>query len=149
MAHRWAGMGQEFFDRCVAAGIDPAIALGFFSVESTYGTAGLATQNHNFGNIRSSAGGFRSYGSWMEGLDDWLNLMNNEYLPSDKFNAQTVDEVIPIYAPASDNNNEGEYIGAVRSRVADWRQRTEESGTLENSEQSEKDPIYNFDTCEQ
>lgn len=123
-----AGMGQEFFDRCVAAGIDPAIALGFFSVESTYGTAGLATQNNNFGNIRSSAGGFRSYGSWMEGLDDWLNLMNKEYLPTDGFNAQSVDEVIPIYAPAFDGNNEGEYIGAVRSRVADWRERTEESG---------------------
>lgn len=119
-----AGQGQEIYDRCVAAGVDPAIALGFFSVESTYGTAGLATQNRNFGNIRSSDGGFRNYASWMDGLDDWLNLMVDEYADPQGFNAQTVDEAIPIYAPASDNNNPAEYIGAVRSRVEDWRERS-------------------------
>jgi hypothetical protein len=120
-----AGQGQEFFDRCVAAGVDPAIALGFFSVESTYGTAGLATENMNFGNIRADANSFRSYDSWLDGLDDWLNLMTNEYVDPNGFDAQTVDEAIPIYAPVSDGNDPATYIGAVRSRVQDWRDRSQ------------------------
>jgi murein DD-endopeptidase MepM/ murein hydrolase activator NlpD len=59
----------------------------------------------------------------MESLDDWLNLMNNEYLNSNGFNVQTVDQAIPIYAPASDGNDTSVYINAVRSRVSEWRQR--------------------------
>ncbi|HEY9787317.1 MAG TPA: C39 family peptidase [Candidatus Obscuribacterales bacterium] len=121
-----AGQGEQIYSMCVKAGIDPAIALGFFFAESSAGTDGLAVQTKSWGNIRDpKTGGFVSYPSFLDGLQDWLDLMNDLYLaPESKggFGVSTVDEAIPIYAPSSDGNNPSQYIETMRSRVAGWRQ---------------------------
>ena len=119
----WIELGQKY-------GIDPAYALAFFVHESTAGTnpgwAGLkpgGESTHNIGNIICAGysrcfGRFRDYTSWDEGIDDWYKLIANEYI--DGRGAQTIEQIIPIYAPAFENNVDA-YVNAVVSTVDTWR----------------------------
>lgn len=121
-----AGQGQEIFDRCVAAGIDPAPCMAFFAKESTFGTDGLAVRTNSWGNIRKTdgSGDFVSYPSFMDGLDHWLDLIKNTYLKPESeggFGVSTVEEAIPIYAPSFENDTQ-KYIDDVTSWMATWRQ---------------------------
>lgn len=120
-----AGQGQEIFEICVERGIDPALALGFFGKESTFGTDGAATQTNSWGNIKNGQGGWRTYDSYLDGLVDWCDLMNDEYVKPVSEGGRglpTLDTAIPVYAPSSDNNDVGKYINDVASWIADWRQ---------------------------
>lgn len=119
------GYGQEIFDRCVAGGIDPAIALAFFACESTFGTDGIAVDTKSWGNIRSTdgSGGFKSYPSYMDGLQDWIGLMNDLYVaPPEQggFGFTTADEALTKYAPPSENDTNG-YANKVATLVSEWR----------------------------
>jgi hypothetical protein len=119
----WIALGQQY-------GIDPAYALAFFIHESTAGTnpgwAGLKPgggSTHNVGNIICAGyttcyGRFRDYASWDEGIEDWYKLIAREYIEGR--GAQTVEQIIPIYAPAFENNVDG-YVNAVISMVDGWR----------------------------
>jgi hypothetical protein len=103
--------------------IDNAFALAFFHHESSYGVAGIATVTHSLGNIRCSAGyacldGYRAYPTWADGARDWYQLISTVYLPN---GLNTVSKIIPVYAPAADNNNEAVYIQSVLSDVARYR----------------------------
>jgi hypothetical protein len=126
------GQGQAFYDLGVEYGIDPAYALAFFIHESSAGTnpawAGLkgdGTTTHNIGNIICAGyvrchGRFRDYPSWEEGIRDWYRLIRDEYIEGRGL--RTVGAVLPIYAPASDNNNPTGYTAAVEQLVAEWRE---------------------------
>lgn len=119
------GSGQTFYADGMQYGIDPAYALSFFHHESSFGTQGAATQTHSIGNIVCTPGydcigRFRAYSSWADGVHDWFRLIKNLYV--DKWNCSTVEQIIPHYAPSSDNNNEAGYIAAVNSDVTAWRQ---------------------------
>jgi hypothetical protein len=126
------GTGQLWFDLGKQYGMDPAYALAFFIHESSAGTnpgwAGLkqnGASTHNIGNIICAGyptcyGRFRDYGSWEEGIDDWYKLISKEYINGR--GAHTVEAIIPIYAPSSDNNNVPGYVGAVIDMVSSWRQ---------------------------
>jgi hypothetical protein len=121
----WIAVGERY-------GIDPAYALAFFIHESSAGTnpgwAGLksdGSSTHNVGNIICAGyatcyGRFRDYTSWEEGIDDWYKLIDNEYVNGR--GAQTLEQIIPIYAPSSDNNDVPGYIQAVVNMVDSWRQ---------------------------
>lgn len=118
-----AGTGQTFYNDSVQYGIDDAYALAWFHHESSYGTAGSATQTLNMGNIvctdgYSCIGRFRAYGSWQAGIDDWYQLIKSVYVGQ---GLSTVESIIPHYAPSSDGNNESGYISAVESDVQNWR----------------------------
>lgn len=125
------GHGQEIYDLGVKYKIDPAICLAFFIHESSAGTnpawAGLkddGTFTHNIGNIICTEGWrcygrFRDYNSWSEGIEDWYKLINDLYIG--QWNLVTVDEIIPRYAPAADNNDEGAYIQGVKNLVQSWQ----------------------------
>ncbi len=78
------------YAQCVAAGMDPAVALGQFAAESSYGTAGYATVTHSWGNqtwatweaqfgATAYAPGngytYALYPSWDLGLQAYLHLM--------------------------------------------------------------------------
>jgi hypothetical protein len=120
----WVEIGQKY-------GIDPAYALAFFVHESTAGTnagwAGLKPgggSTHNVGNIICAGyttcfGRFRDYPSWQEGIEDWYKLIFNEYVNGRS--ASTVEQIIPIYAPASDHNDVSNYVGVVLKLVDEWR----------------------------
>ena len=96
------------------------VPLGFFHHESGFGTSGIATQTLSIGNIvctprYSCIGRFRAYPSWSAGIDDWYKLVSGpDYAGG---GLRTLDQIIPKYAPAADNNNEAGYISAVESDV--------------------------------
>jgi hypothetical protein len=119
------GKGQNLYDYGVKYHIDPAYALAFFLHESTFGTKGVAKKTLSLGNIRAREGepeyqGYRKYRSWEEGFEAWYRLIANTYVK--KWKLSTVDKIIPVYAPAEDNNDEQAYILAVKRAVAKWQQ---------------------------
>jgi hypothetical protein len=129
-----SGTGHLWVDAGVSYGIDPAYALAFFIHESVAGThpqwAGRksdGTTTHNIGNIICAGyprcyGRFRDYGSWEEGIRDWFRLIADEYITAR--NIENVRDVIPIYAPAVENNV-ASYTQHVCDLVDRWR-----SGTI-------------------
>jgi hypothetical protein len=121
----WVKLGQQY-------GIDPAYAVAFFIHESSAGTnpgwAGIKSDGsttHNVGNIICAGyatcyNRFRDYSSWDEGIADWYKLISDEYVSGR--GAASVEQIIPIYAPSSDNNDVPGYINVVVSMVEGWRQ---------------------------
>src|SRR5216684_2760577 len=119
-----AGKGQALYDDGVKYGIDPAYALAFFMHESSFGTTGVAKVTRSLGNIRASEGyknydGYRLYHTWEEGFEDWYKLIANQYV--EQWRLTTVDQIVPVYAPSSDNNDVAAYIQAVKTAVDRWR----------------------------
>ncbi len=118
------GKGQALYNYGVQYNIDPAYALAFFMHESSFGTQGVATVTHSLGNIRSSAGypdyhGYRRYSTWEAGFEDWYKLIAQQYVG--QWGLYTVDQIIPVYAPAADNNDETAYIQSIKDAVDAWR----------------------------
>lgn len=118
------GEGQALYDDSLQFGIDDAYALAFFQHESTFGLYGWGAVNHSLGNIRCTSGyacggGYRAYASWEDGFRDWYQLIRTMYV--DQLGLKTVAQIIPVYAPAADHNDESAYINAVESSVATWR----------------------------
>jgi hypothetical protein len=118
------GTGQALYDDSLTFGIDDAYALAFFQHESSFGEAGWGAANRSLGNIRCTAGyacggGYRAYASWEEGFRDWYQLIRTMYVG--QLGLTSVEQIIPVYAPAADHNDEAAYINAVESAVAIWR----------------------------
>jgi hypothetical protein len=132
------GQGQAFYALGARYGIDPAYALAFFIHESTAGTnpgwAGLkpdGSTTHNIGNVICAGyptcfGCFRDYSDWAKGIEDWYALLTNEYFPR---GLTTVEAIVPVYAPSSDNNNVGAYVSAVNGMVEGWRVASSEASS--------------------
>jgi hypothetical protein len=120
------GSGLALYSLGVQSGIDPIYALAFFQHESSFGKSGIANANLSLGNIRCTSGyvcmsGFRAYPNWEAGYADWYQLIKQEYVAR---GLVTVDQIIPVYAPSSDNNNVAGYITAVEQAVNQWRSGT-------------------------
>jgi hypothetical protein len=118
------GTGQALYDLSVQYGIDDAYALAFFQYESQFGTTGMARLTHALGNIRCSAGyrcmnGYRAYSSWVAGEQDWYRLIHTLYIGT--WHLTTVEQIVPVYAPARDGNNVPGYIAAVEQAVTRWQ----------------------------
>ncbi|HTI14212.1 MAG TPA: glucosaminidase domain-containing protein [Dictyobacter sp.] len=119
-----SGKGQALYNDGVKYNIDPAYALAFFMEESNLGTQGVATVTHSLGNIRATPGhpaydGYRKYATWEEGFTDWYRLIAQTYVQQKDLT--TLKQIIPVYAPSTDNNNEQQYIRAVSFAVDCWR----------------------------
>src|SRR5690242_3083368 len=119
-----AGTGQAVFDLGQKYGIDPVFAMAFFEHESSFGTTGVARVTRSPGNIRASAGyaqfeGYRAYRNWTAGFEDWYKLIKNLYIG--QWGLTTVEQIVPVYAPSSDNNDVPAYISTVESAVDQWR----------------------------
>ncbi len=118
------GKGQTLYTLGVKYGIDPVYALAFFLQESRFGTTGVARVTLSLGNIRTTAGyddyeGYRKYSSWEDGFDDWYKLIKVQYV--DDWALLTVNQIIPVYAPSTDNNDVVAYIRGIKSAVDSWR----------------------------
>ncbi len=118
-----AGTGQALYDLSLKYGIDDAYALAFFEHESTFGTGGVARATLSLGNIRCSEGyqcieGYRAYQTWQQGYEDWYRLIRTLYIS--QWGLRTVEQIVPKYAPASENDVAG-YIAAVEKAVSSWR----------------------------
>jgi hypothetical protein len=115
---------QAFYDLGERYGLDPAICLAFFIVESGAGTKGMATETRSVGNIRATPGyinhkGYRKYSTWREGVEDWYRLIGRLYVG--EWGLLTVETIVPVYAPSGDGNDPAAYITTVRRLVSDWR----------------------------
>lgn len=120
------GIGTVMYQEGVKYGIDPVYILAFFHHESSFGLAGVARSTHSIGNIRCTqgytcdpTGGYRSYPSYAVAVDDWYTLLTYGYIAH---GLNTVETIIPVYAPNADHNNEAAYIASVNADVAMWRQ---------------------------
>ena len=117
------GTGQALYDLSVRSGINDAYALAFFKHESRYGTTGIAQATLSLGNVRCSSGyrcigGYRAYDSWQAGYADWYALILTLYIR--QWHLTTPAQIIPVYAPASDNNDPPAYIADVNESVSVW-----------------------------
>ncbi len=131
-----AGDGQALYDQGVKYDIDPVYALAFFWHESEFGTTGEATVTRSLGNERCIAdrpcidqnlGGYALMQSWQDGFAHWYALILYGYvqgqvtIPIVGHVCTTVDQIVPVYAPSSDGNDEAAYIAAVKHAVDTWR----------------------------
>lgn len=124
-----APIAGECYGVIAVTGLDPAVALAFFGHESIYGTAGVAIQTRNWGNVRTAMqpnravgvhpSNFVIFGSWLDGLKDWCERIQIRYIQ--QRGLLTVDAAIPVYAPSSDGNNTQRYIQHVYELVARYR----------------------------
>lgn len=124
------GTGQLWYELGRKYGIDPAFAVAFFIHESSAGTnpqwAGMkpdGSTTHNVGNIICAGysrcyGRFRDYPSWEAGIEDWYRLIDVEYIQGRGH--RTVADIIPVYAPAFENDVQG-YVNVVHRLVDGWR----------------------------
>lgn len=127
-----AGTGQALYDLGVHYGIDPVYALAFFLHEDSFGKTGWGAINHSLGNSRCYGwsvcrGGYRTYATWVDGYQDWYNLILNGYVHGQVtlhivgHVCTTISQIVPVYAPSSDHNNVMGYIAAVEHAVDTWR----------------------------
>lgn len=107
--------GQHLYKLGVQYGIDPAIPLAFFKMESTYGKFGVGNSHNSLGNIRAKRG-YRHYDNFADGARDWYNLMRDNYIGKGK---TTLGPALYKYAPPSENNTEG-YIRNVGNDMRKW-----------------------------
>jgi hypothetical protein len=118
-----AGKGQVLYDMGVKYGIDPAFALAFFMHESSFGTQGEARVSLSLGNLRcipnyKCQDGYAWFASWEDGFQAWYELIRNLYVS--QWGRTTVDQIIPKYAPAADNNDEAAYIASLKHAIDTW-----------------------------
>ena len=132
-----AGSGQYFVKYGVQYGIDPAFALAFFRQESGYGKAGVAVKTKGIGNIvytdialpdskYNTDRAWSAYDNYENSIKGWYNYITNSshYLKDGKY---TLEQIIPIYAPAGDGGNSPvAYINNVKNYVNQYR--TKETG---------------------
>ena len=129
---------------CLTFGVNPAIALGFFAKESTFGTDpnGLARQTRNWGNLATPTDPQRTtgqtvrfhfqvkgvdhfhdfpvYKSWADGLADFCARLTDPNSIYVRENRRTVRTVLPRYAPKDDGNRPDEYADLVIKLVEQW-----------------------------
>jgi hypothetical protein len=118
-----AGKGQSLYDLGIKYGIDPAFALAFFMHESSFGTQGEATKSLSLGNLRCIPNfrcedNFAQFNNWEDGFQAWYQLIRNWYVAVKGLT--TVDQIIPVYAPPADNNNDNAYIAALKHAIDTW-----------------------------
>ena len=107
-------------------GVDPLFALAVFRHESQYGKLGICAQygTKNPGNTRSSRTGvgeivmtprgqFVRYPNWVEGFRDLAYRLVDPTFVYAQRQLQTIAEIIPVWAPAADNNRPDAYIASV------------------------------------
>lgn len=137
---------QDYFAAIQAYGLDPAFLLAVFAHESRYGTDPRAVVNRygtkNWGNTRSlvaqvpgsvvltDRGSFVKFQTWLDGLKDACARLVAPGLPYVKAQARTVETVLPIWAPPTDQNNTAAYVGAVLGLMAQWRDAKTEGGPM-------------------
>ncbi len=120
------GQGQYLYDLALKYSIDPAFALSFFGHESTFGTQGEANKSLSLGNLRCISTGYEDlqpscqdkyawFPTWKSGFEAFYRLMAGSLYAASGL--VVPDQIIPRYAPNSDNNNEAGYISALKKTI--------------------------------
>lgn len=101
-----------------------ALALAMLKQESGYATRfRLNTpDNHNPLNLRPPDGdGYLHFASWADGLRAWRDrLTDPNYKAGVYARTATISDLIHVYAPASDSNNEIAYVAGISIDLVRW-----------------------------
>lgn len=131
-----AGLGQFIYTRGLYYHIDPVHVLAIFLHESTMGTSGEATKTYSPGNERCiqdrpcvdrNLGGYAQMESWADGFEHLYWLLYYGYvqgrvtIPIVGHVCVTVEQIVGVFAPSSDGNDEAAYIAAWKDAVTAWR----------------------------
>ena len=114
---------EDVYDYGVQYGIDPVFALAFWMKESREASDGsVAATDHNPGytqglNSDPHCGRWACWPTWPEGIEGWFRYMRVYFVDRGK---TTVEVILPIYAPPSENDTGG-YISSVLNWVVQWR----------------------------
>lgn len=107
-----------------AAGPWPSLALAMLVVESKCGTAFNRNRpaNKNPLNLRPPGGvGYLAFPRWTEGVRMWyLRLSHPTYKDGVYTRTETLAELVHVYAPASDDNDEAAYVATIRELWRSW-----------------------------
>lgn len=116
---------------CKRRGVSPAFLLAMFKIESKFGTQGTATQTRSWGNTRlpnfggvpdmgtvpGRSGVFPVFANWADGGISTAS----RFLDHAPYHGKTtVREIIPIWAPPTDQNDTEAYIAAVLASIESW-----------------------------
>lgn len=118
------GTGSSLYSQGQLSNVDPAFALAIFWNESGFGRAGMAASTRSLGNLRcipSAAcwNGYAAFSSWEDGYKSFYALISGPVYEGSGRN--TVESIIPVYAPSGDGNSPSHYIGVVESAMGMWR----------------------------
>lgn len=112
----------ECYQICLDNGVNPAVALAFFALETNYGNAPNAAGRKNWGNLSDGSGGLRSYDLWALGLRDWCtHFQQGVYAERD---LQTIGKIIPTYQPSSTGRTAAgyaTYVGKLQDLIDSWK----------------------------
>lgn len=111
---------QEVDQSIARARMSGAIASqDFDGAEKLLGTlSGRNLSANNFGNVKNSKGGYNAYATRQDGLMGvGERVLRYSNAPDRGWHAQTIREMVDIYAPASDNNNPAEYARFLADRI--------------------------------
>jgi len=112
--------GQEVYDKSLQHGINPAVSLAFYVLESSAGTRGKGGRNNSWGNIRGgdARDGYKSYDNIHASLDHFLNLLSGSgYVGQGR---TTLGSILPKYAPSADGNNPARYMEDMAGLIRKW-----------------------------
>jgi N-acetylmuramoyl-L-alanine amidase len=126
----------EGWDRIVKWRVDPLFARAVFRHESTDGKYGVCFEydTKSPGNTRLSTigrgslvsvpgkGQYVKHESWADGWEDLARRLVDPRMPYTQKGAVTIAQIIPIWAPRSDNNSPENYIGAVTRDMSAWEE---------------------------
>ncbi|PZR99198.1 MAG: hypothetical protein DLM69_07610 [Candidatus Chloroheliales bacterium] len=115
---------DDCYQVCTDNGVNPAVALAFFALESNYGTAPGAADRMNWGNLTDPATSqLLSYDAWALGLRDWCNHFRLP--PYSTRNLRTISQIVPVYKPDSAGGTiEGynHYIMRLHDLIKSWQE---------------------------
>lgn len=101
-----AGQGKTFVQAGKRWGVDPRLLVGIATIES--GAGAHLAQPYNPFNWGIHRG--QQYGSWQESINDVARGLRKNYLDD---GLRTPQQIVSRYAPASDNNDEGNWASVV------------------------------------
>jgi len=114
---------SDCYQVCLDNGVNPAVALAFFALESNYGNALNAADRKNWGNLSDhTSGQLRIYDAWALGLRDWAtHFQQGAY--ADK-GLKTISQIVPAYQPASTGSTTtgyNQYISKLHDLIQGWK----------------------------
>ena len=113
----------DCYQVCIDNGVNPAVALAFFALESNYGTTPGAADFKNWGNLSDpDTGQLLSYDAWALGLRDWCNHFRLPPYSTDNLN--TISQIVPVYKPSSAGgtvDGYNRYIMSLHDLIQGWQ----------------------------
>ncbi len=114
---------DDCYQICLDNGVNPAVALAFFALESNYGTTTDAINLKNWGNLTDhDTGQLASYDTWALGLRDWCNHFRLPPYSTEILN--TISQIVPVYRPSSAGgtiDGYNHYIQQLHDLIKGWQ----------------------------